>query len=251
MDPFDSPTIHNFHLHRNKRIKHFSALSSTNEVKSAACSHPDRTSTLSFKVTECSTTASQLFLKSNICHFLKAPEGEPLCCLCSTSYLQAQPDSLGDGRLGEDGLDVGHQLAAEPAALWPDEVALLLNAGDHGKVEGEVGGNDPTDSLLLQLFLTLQVYRCKTGQERISLWPPASHMEIKPAVALTFIHAIQNSFQHFVTIAIAVFFPHRAVLTAEDHQLPVPSAQRGKVGDFHNDWPVETQQQASLVKKDN
>lgn len=53
---------------------------------------------------------------------------------------------------------MGHQLTGQPAALWTDQIALLLNAGDHGEVEGEVGGDDPTDSLLLQLVLTLQVY---------------------------------------------------------------------------------------------
>lgn len=54
----------------------------------------------------------------------------------------------------------------------------------------------------------------------------------------TFIHAIQNSFQHFVAIAIAMLLPDWAVLTAEDHELSVTSAQRGKVRDFHYYWPV-------------
>lgn len=80
---------------------------------------------------------------------------------CRT-HLQSQPHSLGHGCLGEDGLHVGHQLAAQTAALWTNQVALLLDAGDHGEVEGEVGGDDPTDSLLLQLIVTLQVY---TGRQ--------------------------------------------------------------------------------------
>lgn len=80
---------------------------------------------------------------------------------CRT-HLQSQPHSLGHGRLGEDGLHVGHQLAAQTAALWTNQVALLLDAGDHGEVEGEVGGDDAPDSLLLQLVVALQVY---TGRQ--------------------------------------------------------------------------------------
>lgn len=53
---------------------------------------------------------------------------------------------------------MGDQLTGESTALWANEIALLLNAGDYSKVEGEVGGDDSTDSLLLQLLLTLQVY---------------------------------------------------------------------------------------------
>lgn len=82
------------------------------------------------------------------------------------THLQPQPHSLGDGRLGEDGLHMGHQLAAQPAALRTNQIALLLDAGDHGEVEGEVGGDDPTDSLLLQLVVTLQVWtRGKSEEE--------------------------------------------------------------------------------------
>lgn len=76
----------------------------------------------------------------------------------SSSYLQSQSHSFGDGCLREDGLHVGHQLTGQPTPLGSDQIALLLNARDHGKVEGEVGGDDSTDSLLLQLLLTLQVY---------------------------------------------------------------------------------------------
>lgn len=43
--------------------------------------------------------------------------------------------------------------------------------------------------------------------------------------ALTLIHAIQNSFKHFVAITIAMFLPDGAIFTAEDHKLSVPSAQ--------------------------
>lgn len=88
-----------------------------------------------------------------------------LLCFCShfdsPSYLQSQSHSLGDGRLREDGLDMGHQLSGQPAALRTDQITLLLNAGDHSEVKGEVSGDDPANSLLLQLVLTLQVYRRK------------------------------------------------------------------------------------------
>ena len=76
----------------------------------------------------------------------------------SSSYLQPQSHSLGDGRLGKDGLDSWHQLTGQPSALWTNQIALLLNAGDHGEVEGEVSGDDPTDSLLVQLIVILEVY---------------------------------------------------------------------------------------------
>ena len=58
-------------------------------------------------------------------------------------------------------------------------------------------------------------------------------------VTLTFIHAIQNGLQHLVAIAIAMLLPDRAVLTAQNHQLPVPSTQRSEVGNLHYHWPIE------------
>ena len=67
----------------------------------------------------------------------------------------------------------------------------------------------------------------------MSLW------QLSITITLTFIHAIKDSFQHFVTIAIAVFLPDWAIFTAEDHKLSIPSAQWGKVGDFHNYRPVK------------
>lgn len=73
------------------------------------------------------------------------------------THLQAQPHPLGDGRLGEDGLHLRHQPAAQPAALWANQVALLLHPRHHGKVEREVGGDDAADPLLLQLLAALQV----------------------------------------------------------------------------------------------
>lgn len=60
---------------------------------------------------------------------------------------------------------MGHQLAAQAAAFWANQVALLLDAGDHGEVEGEVGGDDPAYSLLLQLVVTLQVYTGRQSED--------------------------------------------------------------------------------------
>lgn len=73
-------------------------------------------------------------------------------------HLQTQPDALGDGRLGEGGLHLGHQLAGQRAALGADQVALLLDARHHGEVEREVRGDDATDALLGQLLLALQLW---------------------------------------------------------------------------------------------
>lgn len=58
-------------------------------------------------------------------------------------------------------------------------------------------------------------------------------------IALTFIHAIQNSFQHFVAIAIAMLLPDGAVFAAEHHKLSVSSAQRGEMRDLHDNGSVE------------
>jgi len=97
-------------------------------------------------------------VKNLSCHVCNSLSSSSLQLSVPPSYLQPQSHFLGDGRLGEDGLDVGHQLTDQPAALRTNQIALLLNAGDHSEVEGEVGGDDPTDSLLVQLVVTLQVY---------------------------------------------------------------------------------------------
>lgn len=41
----------------------------------------------------------------------------------------------------------------------------------------------------------------------------------------TFVHAIQDGFQHILSIAVAVFLPHRAVFTAEDDEFAIASGQ--------------------------
>lgn len=41
----------------------------------------------------------------------------------------------------------------------------------------------------------------------------------------TFIHAIQDGFQRILSIAVAVFLPHRAVFTAEDDEFTIASGQ--------------------------
>lgn len=74
------------------------------------------------------------------------------------TYLHSQSHSFGDSRLGKNGLNVGHQFTAQPPALWTNQIALLLNAGNHGKVQGEVSGDDPTNPFLFQLLLSFQFY---------------------------------------------------------------------------------------------
>lgn len=52
----------------------------------------------------------------------------------SSPYLQAQSHFLSDSRLREDGLDVGYQLSGQPATLWTNQIALLLNTGDYSEI---------------------------------------------------------------------------------------------------------------------
>lgn len=42
---------------------------------------------------------------------------------------------------------------------------------------------------------------------------------------LTFIHAVQDGFQHLVAVAIAVFLPDGTIFTAEDDELSIAPAQ--------------------------
>lgn len=55
----------------------------------------------------------------------------------------------------------------------------------------------------------------------------------------TFVHAIQDGFQHILSVAVAVFLPHGAVFTAEDDEFTIASSQRGEVGDLYDDGPAE------------
>lgn len=83
----------------------------------------------------------------------------PITYTDCSSYLQSQSHSLGYSCLRENGLNMGHQLTGQPAALRANQLALLLNAGDHSKVQREVSGDDAADPLLLQLLMTFQVCR--------------------------------------------------------------------------------------------
>lgn len=58
---------------------------------------------------------------------------------------------------------------------------------------------------------------------------------------LTFVHPVQDCFQHVLAVAVAVLLPHGAVLAAQHHQLTVAVAQRGEVRDFHDDRPANQQ----------
>lgn len=106
---------------------------------------------------------SWLFSHSNICFCVEHSSNYERCTCAkilfnSSSHLQSQPHSLGDSSLREDSLNLRDQLTGQPTALWTNEITLLLYTRHYCKVEGEVSGDDSTDSLLLQLLLALQVY---------------------------------------------------------------------------------------------
>ena len=86
-----------------------------------------------------------------------------LLLLLLPAHLQPQPDTLGHCCLGEGCLHLRYQFASQLTSFRTNQVALLLDAGHHGKVEWEVGGDDATDSLLHQLLLALQVWREQRG----------------------------------------------------------------------------------------
>lgn len=75
------------------------------------------------------------------------------------AYLESHFDLLGEGAFREDGLHLRHHSGAQHAALGADVVGFLADAGDDGKVLGEVRGQDAGDALLVELFSTLQVCR--------------------------------------------------------------------------------------------
>ena len=56
--------------------------------------------------------------------------------------------------------------------------------------------------------------------------------------SLTLVHPVEDCLQHLVAVAIAVLLPHGAVLTPQDHQLPVPPAQSREVRDLHYHRPA-------------
>lgn len=86
-------------------------------------------------------------------------------------HLQPQADPFGDCRLGERGLDHWHQFTCQRASLRSNQVALLLDTWHDGKVKGEVGGDDPTDSLLAEFFLTLEIWGDqREGLETFTSW---------------------------------------------------------------------------------
>ena len=67
-------------------------------------------------------------------------------------HLQGQLHPLGDCVLREGGLHQGHQLARQRAALGADGVIVLVEPRHDDEVQGEVGGDDAADALLLQLL---------------------------------------------------------------------------------------------------
>ena len=67
-------------------------------------------------------------------------------------YLEPDFDLLGEGALGEHGLDLRHHGAVDHAALGPDGVHLLPDATDDGEVLREVGRQNSRYSVGVQIL---------------------------------------------------------------------------------------------------
>ena len=67
-------------------------------------------------------------------------------------YLQPNFDFLGERPLREDGLNLRHNRGIHDSPLWPDGVHLLADPGDDGEVLREVGGQDPSDPVRVQVL---------------------------------------------------------------------------------------------------
>lgn len=61
-------------------------------------------------------------------------------------------------------------------------------------------------------------------------------------VSVTFIHPVEDLIQVAFSVAALVFLPHGAVFTPQHHELTVPAAVGGKVGDLHNHRAEGTEQ---------
>lgn len=72
-------------------------------------------------------------------------------------HLQRQLHSLGDSIFWEGGLHQGDQLALQKAPLRADGVIVLAEPRHDHEVQGEVGGDDATDPLLLQFLQAPQL----------------------------------------------------------------------------------------------
>ena len=51
----------------------------------------------------------------------------------------------------------------------------------------------------------------------------------------TFVHPVEDLIQVAFSVAVLVFLPHGAVFTPQHHELAVPTALGGEVGDLHDD----------------
>lgn len=74
-------------------------------------------------------------------------------------HLQAHADPFGQRTLREHCLHLRDHCAAQHAALGPDQVAVLLDAGYHSEVLWEVTRDDAADALTVQVLSTVQ--HCK------------------------------------------------------------------------------------------
>lgn len=67
-------------------------------------------------------------------------------------YLESDFDLLSQRPFWEYGLDLRDDRRADHASFWPDGVDLLPNAGDDGKILGEIGGQDAGDAVCAEVF---------------------------------------------------------------------------------------------------
>ena len=73
------------------------------------------------------------------------------------SYLQTHSDPLSESTWWKRCLHHGNCLTAQDPTLWTHVVTLLLDPRHHRKVLWEIPGDDPADTLLLQLNRAVQL----------------------------------------------------------------------------------------------
>ena len=86
------------------------------------------------------------------CDLFKEPVGKGGFPRSEHVYLETDFDLLGEGALGEHGLDLRHYGAVDHTALGPDGVHLLPDPGDDGEVLREVRGQDPCDAISVEIL---------------------------------------------------------------------------------------------------
>lgn len=70
-----------------------------------------------------------------------------------------------------------------------------------------------------------------------------------PRGSVTFVHSVEDLIQVAFSVAALVFLPHGAVLTPQHHELAIPAAMGGKVGDLHNHGAAGTEWMAGRSER--